>query len=717
MESIFKLGILLNVVDKVTGPSGAIGKSLDHLKAKASALGPTFDKFRTYGLLVAGGGALMMSLLGGTALATVETQKALGELASVGVADMAVMESAAARFSNQWAGTSKAQFIAAAYDIKSGISSLTDQGVADYTRLAALTGKATKSTTAEMTSLFATGYGIYRDAYANLSDLQFGELFSAGIASSVKAFKTTGGGMAQAISTLGAAATTAKVPMEEQLAILGMLQATMSGSEAGTKYRAVMQAAAIAGHKLKLPLVDANNQLLSMPQILDKLRGKYGDTLDAVEKAKIQQAFGTQEAVAVIDLLYGKVGALTGNIDVLRTSMGAGTVTTEQMAAAMNADIGAGIQLLGQRMHNVTEVIGRQLIPILAPLLAWVGRLAVGISEFAERHGTLTRVVVIGLAVFSALLFVLGSLAAVIGVVGLGLPALATGLSAISGAAAVLKVHILAAARSVWAFTTALLANPLPWIVLGVVALVAALVLLYRRFEGVRNAVNLVLYVLGYFVGATVKVGKELWAALQPVLTALAPLFQSLGRIALEMGGALKWAFLNLTPLGWLIQGFMAAERYLAGLDWRQSGQRIVETLAAGIQSVISLPGDLVRAGFEKIRALLPFSDAKEGPLSALTLSGARIMDTLGVGVRASAPGLRATIAGALAGAALATTVAVTPAGLAPAPTGQRSERQTEAKAPGRSVTIQSLTLQLPNVSDAEGFVKALQALVESYDA
>lgn len=56
----------------------------------------------------------------------------------------------------------KSDFITAAYDIKSGIASLTDEGVAQFTELAALTGKATKSTTEEMGSLFATGYGIYK---------------------------------------------------------------------------------------------------------------------------------------------------------------------------------------------------------------------------------------------------------------------------------------------------------------------------------------------------------------------------------------------------------------------------------------------------------------------------------------------------------------------------------------------------------------------------
>ncbi|MFR7744048.1 MAG: hypothetical protein ACLU3I_12725 [Acutalibacteraceae bacterium] len=91
--------------------------------------------------------------------ATFETRRALGELASLGVQDLEAVENAARSFSDQWAGTSKADFISAAYDIKSGIASLSDEGVAEFTSLAALTAKATKSTAGEMTSLFATGYG------------------------------------------------------------------------------------------------------------------------------------------------------------------------------------------------------------------------------------------------------------------------------------------------------------------------------------------------------------------------------------------------------------------------------------------------------------------------------------------------------------------------------------------------------------------------------
>ena len=59
----------------------------------------------------------------------------------------------AAGRSNTWGGTRNAEFIAAAYDIKSDIVSLTDAAVGECTNLAALTAKATT---------FVSGPGLLR---------------------------------------------------------------------------------------------------------------------------------------------------------------------------------------------------------------------------------------------------------------------------------------------------------------------------------------------------------------------------------------------------------------------------------------------------------------------------------------------------------------------------------------------------------------------------
>lgn len=673
MESIFKLGILLKMNDMVSGPVANIGKGIDQLKYKAEAMGQKFEDFQKYGAFVAVGGAIILAALAGTVKSTVDTQKALGELSSVGVKDLRALEIAGQEFSNQWSGTTKAQFIAAAYDIKGGIASLSDMGVAEFAKLAALTAKATKSTTQEMTALFASGYGIYKDQYKNLSDIEFGRVFSGSIAASVNIFRSEGSKMAQAITTLGAAATTAKIPMEEQMTILGMLQQTMAGGDAGTKYRAFMQGAAEAGQKLNLPLMDANNQLLRMPQILTKLHGKFGDTLDALEKIQIQKAFGSQEAVAVIDLMYSKVGDLTNNIKLVSDAMKQGTVYTEQMASAMNQDIGAGMGVLGNIWHNLAEILGKQLIPILAPIFAGLANIGLVLQRFAEKHGTLTRVIMVSLAVIGSLLFVLGGVAAVIGTIGLGIPLVITGMGLISGAFATATV-------AVWKFTAALLINPLFWIPAAIVAVCAALIWLYNRFESVRTVIQFINFFIGFL-----------------------------------LGNLLKLATLS----GWL--------------NLFNSGRAIVSTLVSGIKSMAMGPVNAIKDIFTKVRNLLPFSDAKEGPLSQLTLSGSRIISTLGAGITGAAPGLYKTMATALAGAALVTSIGITPAMAAlpkppslpaiaapggSAPSQAAKQTMSGSKEDGRKVIIQNqnLYITMPNVSDGKSFICELQHLIEGFD-
>ena len=193
-------------------------------------------------------------------------------------------------------------------------------------------------------------------------------MFSAGIARSVQQFKTDGSQMASAIQTLGASATTSNVPLEEQLSILGMLQATMSGSEAGTKYKAFLRSAAKGGEALGLSFTDANNQLLSMPEILDQLRGKFGETMDAAEKMELQKAFGDTEAVALIDLLYSKTDDLQGNILDIYDALGSGTGVATEMANAINETEPERYERLTQRIQNVKESIGNSLLPTINDL-------------------------------------------------------------------------------------------------------------------------------------------------------------------------------------------------------------------------------------------------------------------------------------------------------------------------------------------------------------
>ena len=723
MESVYKLSVVLNMVDQLTAP---MGRASQNLSSRLSGLQSGFGMAALAGggMTAAGVGITngMMKIAG----STFETQDALAELKSLGITDLKAVEDAARQFSDTWAGTTKADFITAAYDIKSGIASLTDEGVAQFTELAGLTAKATKSTTGEMTSLFATGYGIYKGYYSELSDLEFGEMFAGGIATAVKAYKTSGSEMASAISALGGTATSANVPLEEQLSVLGMLQATMSGSEAATKYKALLNAATGAGEKLGLNFLDANNQLRSLPEILGILKGKYGDTIDAVEKKQIKEAFGSDEAVAVIDLLYGKTGELQTGILDMYDALGGGSSAAQEMATAINATESQKYTVLKQRLHNVTEELGVNLLPTVNDWIGKAGQAVGKASEWiAENQGLVTGILnaVLFLGMF---LTVTGSVTSIIGIFGTaitrtigmvgglksgfetlriygmyaadGIKAMGAGLlnmvrQGIASAAAALPGLI----SSVWGFTTALLANPVTWIVIGIAALTAGLILLWKNWDkvsafiqnvwnacvekvraGLQAMKDFFFNIGGAIVSTVSNVFNRVRGAVRSRMEAVRNV---MGNVMGAAVGTVKQKLDNMKNAyeqnGGGIRGIAAAAvegvkgYYTAGFDFlntltggklngikelwsqglakvrgvvdgavglfKQSGAKIMETFTEGIRSAVNKPVEAVKGALSRIRQMLPFSDAKEGPLSQLTLSGRRVFETIHTGMSQTA--------------------------------------------------------------------------------
>lgn len=623
---------------------GRMNRQMDESIDKVESLNRTFGTMTKSGALVAGFGAGAAAALLAPAKSTFDTQKALGELATVAVKDLDTMEKAAKDFSNTWAGTTKDEFITAAYDIKSGISQLTDESVARYTEIAGITAKATKANTAEMTSLFATGYGIYKDYYDKMTDLEFGEMFSAGIAKSVQDYKTTGSGMAQAIERLGSSATSSLVPLEEQLVILGTLQRTMSGSEAGTKYNAFLRTVTKAGDELGLSFVDANNKLLSTPEILETLRLKFGDTLDEAEKVDIKKAFGSDEAMAFITGLYDKSSQLQDGIVSMHAEMSNGIDLAKGMADIINQRAPDQYEILTQQAHNLREEIGVQLLPAMVAFMSKISELISKADDWVGKNQDTVKTIMMILLALSGFAVAAGTTAAVIGTVGftvtklmMAARVLGAGLGLIKGGFITLRIASMYAGdgiamfggklltgagaaktfifglgnmakqaiitgaqalpgliASVWSFTAALLANPVTWIVVGIVALIAALYLLWQNWDAVTG------FVTGKWNEFIIFIGNG-WTMVIGIFK------DGLGNIKAFIFGAGDW--------------------------FKESGAKIMDTFTTGIKSKIMGPVDAVKGGLDKIRKMLPFSDAKEGPLSTLTLSGKRVFETIGTGM------------------------------------------------------------------------------------
>jgi phage-related protein len=84
----------------------------------------------------------------------------------------------------------------------------------------------------------------------------------------------------------------------------------------------------------------------------------------------------------------------------------------------------------------------------------------------------------------------------------------------------------------------------------------------------------------------------------------------------------------------------------LAGTAF-ESGKAILTTVGEGIKSAVTAPYRAAKSALSFVRDLLPFSDAKEGPLANLTRSGSALLEALAGGIAKAATVPAKAIAGA----------------------------------------------------------------------
>ncbi len=154
------------------------------------------------------------------------------------------------------------------------------------------------------------------------------------------------------------------------------------------------------------------------------------------------------------------------------------------------------------------------------------------------------------------------------------------------------------------------------------------------------------------------------------------------------------------------------------------SGRSMMTTIASGIRSAVSAPYDTLRSALSRLRKLLPFSDAKEGPLSTLTRSGAAMLEAFSSGIARASKLPSQTLKQALGFAksavlptAVAGTLALTPsiAGAMPQPVMPMVAGQRAAVSPTDSrQTEQSRLLSVTRGAFGSG--QAREASAQSQD-
>jgi len=115
-------------------------------------------------------------------------------------------------------------------------------------------------------------------------------------------------------------------------------------------------------------------------------------------------------------------------------------------------------------------------------------------------------------------------------------------------------------------------------------------------------------------------------------------LFSSIGRFFNAIASSLVSAFMDLPLVRTLADVFGAVRSFLSGdSTFFEAGKQILIALGEGIWSAVTYPFDMLKKALGRLRKLLPFSDAEEGPLSSLTRSGMALLEALSGGIAKAA--------------------------------------------------------------------------------
>ncbi|EJJ4361737.1 phage tail tape measure protein, partial [Salmonella enterica] len=293
-----------------------------------------------------------------------DMEGALAEVSSLDVANKTLdqLRKTSQNFAVDY-GESASAFVRSAYDIQSAIAGLQGDELPKFTEASAILAKATKSDTGTITSYMGTMYGIFKNTAEKMGRTEWVQQVAGQTATAVQMFKTTGNEMSAAFTALGANAQAMKVSAAEQFAVLGQLQSTMSGSEAGTKYKSFLAGIGNAQKALGLNFTRQDGSAKGITDIIDLIKGKFGDLSKVSDADLLKKAFGSDEAVSMIKLLAGDIDGLKKNINSL------GDIKGMDKAVEMAKKMVDPWDQVNSLLEQVRVSIGLRLDPVFAPFL------------------------------------------------------------------------------------------------------------------------------------------------------------------------------------------------------------------------------------------------------------------------------------------------------------------------------------------------------------
>ncbi|NZB13944.1 phage tail tape measure protein [Escherichia coli] len=435
-----RLELLLELTDRLTRPLRAAGRQVQGFAATSRG---AFRNIATGGAALWGVGAAIQGAL----MPAIEMDRALGEVKSLGVAESGLrkLSRAAVDFTMEYGGAAQ-DFVRASYSIQSAIAGLTDDELSRFTTASATVAAATKSNVQTITSYMGVMYGVFQKQANEIGKSKWVDIISGQTAKAVEIFRTDGNEISAAFSNLGAAATVTGIDSAEQFAVLGKLQSTWGGAVAGTAYKSFLASVGKAQKTLGLNFTNKDGTMKGITEILQLIRGKYGDLSKMDDLDLVQKAFGDQ-ASGVVKLLIKDIDGLRSNIDELGSIKGMDNAIKMAQAMADPWEQAAAI------INGIRIEIGTQLLPVLYPFIQKSNEGGKSFVAWLRLYPNITRAI----GLLSAALLGIAAVGAVVNIMVGVAKFVWTGLRLVwLAAVAPLKILILlkrTLTATMWAFT------------------------------------------------------------------------------------------------------------------------------------------------------------------------------------------------------------------------------------------------------------------------
>ncbi|OMA87855.1 phage tail tape measure protein [Salmonella enterica subsp. enterica serovar Newport] len=565
-----QLDFTLSLIDKLSRPLKQAQSSVTGFAEKSKAA-----------FMQIGGGVLALAGTGmairGALSPAVEMYDALNDAAAKGIDDQALkaVQRDALRFSTTY-GASAVEFVQSTESINSAIAGLAGNELPKVTKVANTLAFALKSTAAETAEFMGQMFGNFSADAERLGKVQFAEQLAGKMVYMRKTFGTEMATIKDLMEGARGVGTNYGVGLDEQLAVLGQLNRTL-GTEASSAYEGFMTGAVEGAKKLGLSFTDATGKMLSMPEMLIKLQGKYGKSLEGNLKAQaeLDAAFG--DSSAVVKHLYGNVALLQRNITELGGSDG--LKRTQEMASKLVKPWDRFVQIL----KAIQTVIGLTLIPVLYPVLNRLADMGQTFARWMQLFPNIARV--IGYAAMALLGF--------------------AAVGAVANIVMGVSKFIMMGWKGVWKLLTAVTKIDTAWTWLNTKAKLAWAnvmkslrgILLALRMQAIMTgtAINFMSWPVLLVIGAIALLAAGCWLLIKHWDTVKAAVmetsaFQACARVVAWLAGVFSTAWQFISE-GW--NSFIAL---LTGFSPSQA----LSGLASGIVSMFDNVWQSVKGGFLK---------------------------------------------------------------------------------------------------------------------